>query len=102
MGNRFGSARGWSGHELLGAEGRCLEAELRRLREVNGSLIQEALNKWAELWDEFEDRVVCGVMILPEAGKGFKPRCGWPEFLEKMWQLKLYLDSARSFCEGKR
>jgi hypothetical protein len=101
MGERFGSARGWDGQDWLGLERRSLEAELRQLRSVNASLLSGALERWSEIWEELQDRVVCGVMVLPEAQRGFKPRCGWPEFLEKMWQLKLYLDSAKRFCEGK-
>jgi hypothetical protein len=30
--------------------------------------------------------------------KGFVPPCGWPELLEKLWQLKHYLDSIERIC----
>jgi hypothetical protein len=87
---------------LSGAERLSLETELRHFRNVNGSLLRGALDKWAELWGELQTQVTSGVMILPDAQKGFVPQCGWPEFLEKMWQLKFYLDSAKRFCEQRR
>jgi hypothetical protein len=40
-------------------------------------------------------------MVTPEAEKGFRPKCGWPEFLEKMWVLRHYLDYAKRYSEGK-
>jgi hypothetical protein len=61
--------------------------------------MQDALNVWAELWAELEGRVTSGVMVLPEAENGFKPSCGWPEFLEKMWVLKHYLDFTKRFSQ---
>jgi hypothetical protein len=100
MNDRLRLARGWLEEGSL--ESKRLETEFRHFRNVNSGLLQEALEKWAELWGEFEDQVTCGVLVVPEAQKGFKPRCGWPEFLEKMWQLKFYLDSAKRFCEQKR
>jgi peptide methionine sulfoxide reductase MsrB len=102
MNDRLRSIPGWAGHEPLELKRRCLETELRHVRNVSGSLLREALEKWAEIWEEFQDQVTCGVTVLPKAQRGFKPRCGWPEFLEKMWQLKFYLDSAKRFCEQKR
>ena len=99
MNNRFGSVPGWTGYELLESERLSPEMELRHLRNVTGSLLQEALSIWAALWAEVQDRVTSGIMVLPETERGFKPQCGWPEFLEKMWQLKFYLNSAKGFNE---
>jgi hypothetical protein len=99
--DRLRSVPGWPKEELSGAKRRALETEFRHFRNVTSSLLQEALETWAELWAEFQERVTCGVTVLPEAQKGFKPRCGWPEFLEKLWQLKFYLDSAKRFCEQR-
>lgn len=79
----------------------ALETELRHLRNVSIVLLQEALDRWAELWEEFQRQVTAGMMVLPEAQRGFRPQCGWPEFLEKLWQLKFYLDSAKRFCEPR-
>ena len=80
--------------EALGPEDR-----LRHLRNVTSSLMDNALNVWAELWQEFDERVVFGVAVLPQAKEGFKPECGWPEFLERMWLLRHYLDFAKRLSE---
>ncbi len=74
--------------------------ELRHFKNVTSNVMQDALNVWADLWGELQGSVTCGVMVLPEAENGFKPSCGWPEFLEKMWLLRHYLDFARRFSEG--
>ena len=101
MNDRFRSVPRWAGHQLPGAKTLSRETELRHFRNVSGSLVRGALDRWAELWGELQGQVTCGVMVLPEAQRGFKPRCGWPEFLEKMWQLKFYLDSAKRFCDQR-
>ncbi|MGA1825219.1 MAG: hypothetical protein ACMUIP_11215 [bacterium] len=78
------------------------EEKLRHLQNVTGSIIQDAHDTWAEIWNELKGSVTDGVMILPEAEKGhFKPACGWSEFLEKIWLLKHYLDCAKKFCVKK-
>jgi hypothetical protein len=74
---------------------------LRHFRNVTGSVLQNALDSWGDLWSEFEGTVTQGLLVTPAAAQGFKPRCGWPEFLEKMWLLKHYLESAKGLCEGK-
>ncbi len=86
-------------HEHLAFQIPSLETELRDFKNVTSNVMQDALNVWADLWGELEDSVTCGVMVLPEAENGFKPSCGWPEFLEKMWLLRHYLDFARKFSE---
>jgi len=68
------------------------QAELKHFRNVTGSVTQDALNVWAEIWGELQEGVHSGVTIAPEANEGFKPSCGWPEFMEKMWLLRHYLD----------
>jgi hypothetical protein len=75
------------------------ETELRHFKNVTGNVMRDALNVWADLWGELEDSVTCGVMVLSEAKNGFKPSCGWPEFLEKMWLLRHYLDFAERFSQ---
>jgi len=77
------------------------EAKLRHFRNVTGSVLQDALDTWGEIWDELQGHVTHGFLVTPQAAKGFQPQCGWPEFLEKMWLLKHYLDYAKRFCEGK-
>ncbi len=73
--------------------------ELRHFKNVTGNVMQDALNVWAHLWGELQGSVTCGVTVLPEAENGFKPSCGWPEFLEKMWLLRHYLDFTKRFTQ---
>ena len=101
MNNRLGSAPGWAGQVSLESEGLTPTKELRHFKNVISSVLQDGLDVWAGLWGEFEDKVTAGVLVLPEAEKGFKPQCGWPEFLEKMWQLRFYLASAKKFCDER-
>ena len=77
------------------------EEKLRHFRNVNGSILQDALDTWGDIWNQLQGSVTHGVMVTPEAEKGFVPECGWPEFLEKMWALKHYLDYAKRYCEGR-
>ena len=101
MNDRFPSGPRWDGNEWCKFEALSPETELRHVRNVSSRLLREALVKWAELWSEFQQQVLAGFMVLPDAQRGFTPRCGWPEFLENMWQMKLYLDSAKRFCERR-
>jgi peptide methionine sulfoxide reductase MsrB len=78
------------------------DTKLRHFRNVTAVLMRDALDVWADMWEELHGRVTCGAAVLPEAEKGFKPKCGWPEFLEKMWLLKHYLDYTKRFSEGSR
>jgi hypothetical protein len=75
--------------------------ELEHLLKVSGSVAQDANQTWAEMWAELRRMTTGSGMISPEANKGFVPTCGWPEFLEKFWLLKHYLDSIQRICEGK-
>jgi len=77
------------------------EERLRYFRNVTGSVLQDALDTWGDIWDEFQGSVTHGAMISPEVEKGFRPKCGWPEFLERMWLLKHRLDYAKRLCDGK-
>jgi hypothetical protein len=76
--------------------------QLDHLLKVAGSITQDANQVWAEMWAEYKRLTTGGGMIVPEAKKGFVPQCGWPEFLEKFWLLKHYLDSIQRICERKR
>jgi len=77
------------------------EDKLRHFRNVTGSVLQNALDTWGDLWNELQGTVTYGLLVTPEAEQGFKPKGGWPEFLEKMWLLKHYLEYAKRYCEGK-
>jgi len=77
------------------------EKKLRHFRNVSNSLLQDALETWGDIWDQFQGSLTNGVMIVPEMEKRFEPECGWPEFLEKMWLLRHYIDQTKRICEGK-
>lgn len=75
-----------------------------------GNVTQDALNVWDEIWGELQEGVHTGVTITSEAdeslsrpdtessaGEPFKPSCGWPEFMEKVWLLRHYLDFMARF-----
>jgi hypothetical protein len=75
--------------------------QLDHLLKVAGSISQDANKVWAEMWAEYKHLTTGGGMVVPEAKEGFVPQCGWPEFLEKFWLLKHYLDSIQRICERK-
>jgi hypothetical protein len=74
---------------------------LFHFRNVNSSVLQEALDTWGDMWDQLQGRVTHGVLIENESEEPLEPKCGWPEFLEKMRLLRHYLDYAKRFSEGK-
>ena len=62
--------------------------ELQNFKNINTSLMQDALKVWAELWAELDGHVGPGVkqsLETLENEDGFKPSCGWSQYLEKMW-----------------
>lgn len=77
------------------------EDKLRHFRNVTSSVLQDSLDTWADIWNEMENSVTCGHLVSPDVMEGFTPNCGWPEFLEKLWLLRHYLDYAKRYCDGK-
>jgi len=77
-------------------------AELEHLLKVAGSVSQDANQVWTEMWGEFKRIATGSGEIVPKAKEGFVPACGWPEFLEKFWLLKHYLDSIQRICDRKQ
>jgi len=75
--------------------------QLDHLLKVAGSIAQDADKTWAEIWGELKQLTTGGGLIVPEGERGFVPECGWPEFLEKFWLLKHYLDSIQRICDRK-
>jgi hypothetical protein len=73
---------------------------LRNFRYVVASVDGEALRAWSDLWEQFKSGVTPAGMVLPEMEQGFKPSCGWAEFLEKFWLLKHYLDYIDRISKG--
>jgi hypothetical protein len=86
------------------------QVELKHVQNVISNVTEDALNVWAEIWGELQHSAHTGVTITPDADEGsatpgtessagepFKPSCGWPEFMEKMWLLRHYLDFLARF-----
>jgi hypothetical protein len=67
-------------------------------RRVAGSLTRGALDAWVSVWQELQSGVSEGVLVRPEARSGFMPSCGWPELLERMWELRHHLDTLGRLC----
>ena len=68
------------------------------LLKVAGSVARDASLTWAGLWAQLKHCSTSGGSILPNAAEGFVPPSGWPEFLEKFWELKHYIDSIQRIC----
>ncbi len=76
------------------------EEKLCHFKNVTAGVLQEAQDVWAEIWKELDGSVTHGTLVTPEVVEGgFKPECGWPEFLERMWLLKHYIDYAQRYCK---
>lgn len=73
--------------------------ELQNFKNVNNSLMQDALNVWADLWAELDGQIGPCAMVKPDAKDRFEPSCGWSEFLEKMWVLWYYLDFSKRLSQ---
>ena len=86
--------------EVLKPNGRSAERALKNFRYVVAAVNDDALGVWGDLWNEFQQGVTPGGMVLPEMKKGFVPSCGWPEFLEKLWLMKHYLEYIQRFCKA--
>jgi hypothetical protein len=74
------------------------ERALKNFRYIVASVSQDAERAWADLWEQLRSGVTPAGMVLPEMQQGFKPPCGWAEFLEKFWLLKHYLDYVHRLC----
>jgi hypothetical protein len=74
-------------------------ARFQHLLRVAGSVNDDARQVWTRLWAEIKPHVTAAGSPLPDLEEGFVPACGWPEFLERMWLLKHYLDSVHRICQ---
>ncbi|MEW6441454.1 MAG: hypothetical protein AB1640_11015 [bacterium] len=77
------------------------ERKLYHFRNITSSMAGDALRIWSDLYAELDGTVVCGTMITADAKKGFHPRCGWPEFLERMCLLRNYLDHLKRLADTR-
>jgi hypothetical protein len=95
----------WNGIDLdtrTDASGNQRARKLDHLLKVAANTNRDAGKVWAELWSELKTLVGHNGVILPEARDGFVPECGWPEFFEKLWLLKHYLDSTHRICTERQ
>lgn len=76
------------------------ERAVKNLRYIMGSVNDDALQAWSDLWEQLKTGVTPAGAVLPKMEEGFKPACGWAEFLEKFWLLKHYLDYMHRFCKN--
>lgn len=74
------------------------EEDMRLFQKVIDDLLRDAQLTWADIWNDLMGTVTNGTIILSDAYKGAKPKCGWAEFLEKLWLLKHYLDYTRRYA----
>lgn len=75
------------------------EERLRHFKAVVSSMNKEAKSVWTEIFDELKCVATPGNMIISDVVKpNFTPACGWPEFMEKIWLLKHYLDHTGRLC----
>lgn len=75
---------------------------LKNFCYVVSSVNEDAREAWAALWEELKNGVTPAGAVLPTMQEGFKPACGWSEFLEKFWLLKHYLDYTHRLCTDSR
>ena len=76
--------------------------ELQNFKNVNSSLMQDAMNVWADLWAELDGQVGSSNMDKSDIKEHFEPSCGWTEFLEKMWVLWYYLDFSKRLSQQQK
>lgn len=74
------------------------ERTLKSFRYVVAAVNGDAQRAWSDLWEQLKGGVTPAGTVLPQMEHGFKPPCGWAEFLEKFWLLKHYLDYVQRFC----
>jgi hypothetical protein len=76
-------------------------SQAEHLLKVAASVAQDASDVWADLWAEIRPQIAPNGSVDPNLQKGFTPACGWPQFLEKYWVLKHYLDSIDRISKGR-
>ena len=81
------------------------ETNLRDFKNINNSLMEDALKVWSDLWAELDSsrkqtskpsgQLESYQIDKPEVEDRFEPSCGCSEFVKKMWILRSYLDFAK-------
>jgi len=73
--------------------------ELRDYKKVTTCIAQDALDLWAELWSELQGKENVNDQDLTAGDREFRPSCGMPQFLDKMWLLKHYLEFIKRYSQ---
>jgi hypothetical protein len=81
------------------SDAHAAERALKNFRYVVSAVNADAQKAWADLWEELKTGVTPAGVVSPTMQQGFKPSCGWAEFLEKFWLLKHYLDYVNRYCQ---
>lgn len=76
--------------------------EMEHLLKVAASITQDANDVWTDIWTQVKPLTASEGKAGEQQEAGFVPPCGWPEFLEKLWLLKHYLDSVQRICTNQR
>ncbi len=79
----------------------CGAEQFEHLLKVAQGVSQDANRAWADVWAQLKHLVTHSGTVLPKAKEGFVPACGWPEFFERLWKLKHYIDCVHRIC-GER
>jgi hypothetical protein len=93
------------GNEQVTSQKSSHEIDLRDYKNINNSLMQDALKIWSDLWAELDssrrritkpnDPADTHSIGIPDSEDRFEPSCGCSEFVKKMWVLRSYLDFAK-------
>lgn len=77
-------------HEVTASQRFFAAEDLQEFKQATGSVMQDAINVWDELWAELEGQKT--EAVTDSAPAGFEPSCGWNEFLQKLWVLRNHLN----------
>ncbi len=93
------------GNEQVTSQNSSQETDLKDFKNINNSLMQDALNVWSDLWAELDssrrrttkpdEQADNNSIGIPDSDDRFEPSCGCSEFVKKMWVLRSYLDFAK-------
>lgn len=86
--------RGEKEKEQYTSEALSQETITTHFRDIQVSELREALDRWWDIYNELKLSDDFEEMVSFRITKGLQPKCGWPEFVERMWQLKSHLDRA--------
>jgi hypothetical protein len=89
---------GTNGHSFRTVQPELVPVQMEHLLKVADSVARDASGVWADVWGELKPHVTPEGIVLPPMDTGFIPECGWPEFLERLWLLKHYIDSISRIC----